>query len=239
MTTLLITGANRGIGFEHVRQALADEMSVIACCRDPAKADALKALLAQYGPETLRIEALEVTDAASIETLTQRLAGVPIDILINNAGVMGPASWGEVGGGQTLQGMDYDEWEKILRINLLSPFRMTAALLPNLLASQRKLVVMMSSELGSMSRNTMGGTHAYRSSKAALNMITRGLAVDLKAQGVSVIAMAPGWVKTDLGGANAHWEVADSVKHQRQVLATAGLEQSGQFISLTGEIMPW
>ncbi len=235
--TLLVTGANRGIGLEHVRQALAAGQFVIAACRAPERAEALKALAAEH-PDTLRIEALDQGDGASIQALAQRLDGAPIDVLINNAGLYG-GSWDDSSDRQTLEGMDYDQWTDILQVNVIGVFRLTAALLPNLLAGSTRRVVMMSSDLGSIANNTQGQSHAYRSSKAALNMLTRGLSIDLRARGVTVISMAPGWTKTDLGGSAATWDVDESVRRQRDVIAATDLAQSGAFLNLKGETVAW
>jgi NAD(P)-dependent dehydrogenase (short-subunit alcohol dehydrogenase family) len=235
--TLLITGANRGIGLEHVRQALAAGQSVIAACRAPDQAEALTAL-AERHPETLRIEPLDQGDGASIGALIDRLDGAAIDVLINNAGLYG-GSWADSAERQTIDGMDYEQWEEILRVNVIGVFRLTAALLPNLLAGSDKQVVMMSSDLGSIANNNQGQSHAYRSSKAALNMLTRGLSIDLKDRGVTVISMAPGWTQTDLGGPAATWAVDESVRRQRQVIAAATSAQSGAFLNLNGETVAW
>jgi NAD(P)-dependent dehydrogenase (short-subunit alcohol dehydrogenase family) len=238
MTTLLITGANRGIGLEHVRQALGAGETVIAACRAPAQATDLHSLVSSYGGR-LSIAELDVAVGASIDALARRLEGVAVDVLINNAGVFGPLGWPEGARLQSISGMDYDLWENMLRINVLGPFRVTARLLPNLLAGQRKLVIMMSSDLGSIAKNTLGTSHAYRASKAALNMLTKGLAIELKSQGITVVSLAPGWTKTDLGGEQAHWAVDESVKAQREVLANFDLTHSGQFIDLTGKVVAW
>jgi NAD(P)-dependent dehydrogenase (short-subunit alcohol dehydrogenase family) len=235
--TVLITGANRGIGLEHVRQALAAGQFVLAACRAPDKAEAL-AELSQLYPETLQLEALDTGDATSVEMLASRLDGRPIDIVINNAGLYG-GGWDDSASRQTLKGMDYAQWEEILRVNVIGVFRVTAALLPNLMLGARKLVVMMSSDLGSITNNTQGQSHAYRSSKAALNMLTKGLAIDLREQGLTVMSMAPGWTQTDLGGANAPWPVDESVRRQRTVIAEMTLARSGEFLNLKGETVPW
>lgn len=126
-----------------------------------------------------------------------------------------------------------------MEVNLYAPMRMVAAFQPNLALGHRKLVVMMSSDLASIASNTMGGTHSYRTSKAALNMLTRGLAIDLGKEGISVVALSPGWTKTDMGGENAIWEVAESVLRQRDVLAGMGPEHSGRFFNLLGDELPW
>ncbi len=235
--TTLITGANRGIGLEHTRQALEAGETVIATCRDAAKAEALNTLKATY-PDQLGIFPLEVADPASIAAFAVALDGRAVDRLINNAGIMGEA-WSMEGMGQRIGKMDYDLWEEMLRINLIAPFRMTEALLPNLLAGEGKLVVMMSSDLGSITQNTMGGVDAYRSSKAALNMVMVSLAKELADQSITVISMAPGWVRTDLGGDTAPYSVEESVAGQRSALAGVTLADSGRFINLKGETVPW
>lgn len=238
LITVLITGANRGIGLEHVRQYAANGVQVIATCRDPASAAELQAL-AKAHPGKVRIEALSVNDAASVTAFAERLRGVAIDVLINNAGTYGPIPLPEGMAHQTLTGMDYEIWQDVLLTNVVSPFRITAALIDNLKAGERKVVVMMSSGLGSIALNGFGGSHAYRSSKAALNMLAKGLAVELKADGVTVIALAPGWTRTALGGADAPWSVEDSVAGQQTVIAGLGLEQTGKFIDLQGMEQPW
>ena len=234
--TILITGANRGIGLEHSVQALAAGQQVIATSRDPNASSLLA--LGKAHPGRLRIEQLDTGDGASTEALAQRLAGVPIDILINNAGLYG-GSWGSDAARQTFASMDYALFGDILNVNVIGPFRVTTALLPNLAVGSRKLVVMMSSDLGSITNNTLGQSHAYRSSKAALNMLTKGLAIDLASQGITIISMAPGWVRTDLGGDAAPWSAEDSIANQRKVIASAGLAQSGQFVNLLGESVAW
>lgn len=238
MTTVLITGANRGIGLEHVRQYAAADTQVIATCRDPEAATELQAIAAAH-PGKVRIEAASVNDAASVADLAARLKGVAIDVLINNAGTYGPFPLPGGLAHQTLAGMDYDMWQDILLTNIVSPFRVTAALIDNIKASDSKVVVMMSSGLGSIGGNAYGGSHAYRTSKAALNMLAKGLSVDLKLDGVTVIALAPGWTRTALGGADAPYSVEESVTGQQKVIAGLSVAQSGQYIDLHGAEVPW
>lgn len=235
--TWLVTGANRGIGLEYVRQVAAAGDKVIATARKPADACELIALKAEF-PDRVDIEELDTGDAQSVAAIAEGLNGIPIDILVNNAGLYG-GSWSTDSQRQTPLLMDYVLWEEIMRVNVMGPFQLIVALLPNLVASDRRLVVNMSSDLGSIANNTQGQSHAYRSSKAALNMITRGLAIDLAEQGISIISMAPGWTKTDLGGDAAQWETADSVANQIKVIQTAKPEQSGGFINLLGNEVPW
>ncbi len=235
--TWLITGANRGIGLEYTRQLLARGARVIATARKPAGANELTAL-AERHRDNLQVETLDTGDGASVTALAQRLAGKPIDVLVNNAGLYG-GSWDTDAQRQTAGGMDYALWEDIHRVNVMGPFRMVMALLPNLKQSQRRLVVNMSSDLGSITNNKQGQSHAYRSSKAALNMLTHGLAIDLANDRITLVSMAPGWTKTDLGGARAHWDVDASVSRQLQVIDALTSADTGRFVNLLGETVPW
>jgi NAD(P)-dependent dehydrogenase (short-subunit alcohol dehydrogenase family) len=235
--SLLVTGSNRGIGLELVRQSLEAGERVIAACRNPAQATALQQLSTAF-PRQLRIEALNTASGASIDALAERLAGVPVDVLVNNAGIYG-GSWTTDAQRQTIDGMDYALWDEMMRVNVMGPFRLVARLLPNLLMGHRKLAVMMSSDLGSITNNQQGQSHAYRSSKAALNMLTKGLAVELRGRGIAVVSMAPGWTRTELGGEAATWSVDESVRRQREVIARLDLGATGTFINLLGESVPW
>lgn len=233
----LVSGANRGLGLEHVRQLLARGSRVIATARELDKASTLISLKEKFS-DMLEIEVLDVGDAASIAALATKLSGKKIDVLLNNAGLYG-GCWDTDGHRQTMQGMDYELWETIHRVNVMGPFRLTTALLENLKLSDRPIVVNMSSDLASIENNQFGEHHAYRTSKAALNMLTKGLALDLAEDGFTVISMAPGWVKTDIGGASAMWEPEDSIKNQLQVIAGITAKDSGRFINLLGESVPW
>ncbi len=234
--TWLITGANRGIGLEYVKQLSAEGERVHAVVRDPGSATELTALAASY--RSLAIEVADMDDRASIDALATRLADVPIDILLNNAGIYG-GSWDNAAHRQSALSMDYDLWEQIMRVNVMAPYQMVQRLRPSLMLGQGKLVVNMSSDLGSITNNAQGQSYAYRSSKAALNMVTKGLSVELASDGISVVSMAPGWTQTDLGGVNAHWSVEDSVANQRRVIAGLTPTDTGRFVNLLGEDVPW
>jgi NAD(P)-dependent dehydrogenase (short-subunit alcohol dehydrogenase family) len=223
--TVLITGANRGLGYEFARQYAAAGWTVIGTARDPDEAAELKAITG------VRVEQLDVADAASMEALAKRLDGVAIDLLINNAGVGGGA--GRIGD------LDLERVERILMVNAIGPMRVTQALLANLRAGQRKTVVNISSGLGSIEGNRGGGSTGYRESKAALNMFTRTIAGELRGEGFIAIAMSPGWVKTDMGGENANLEPETSIAGMRKVIAGLTPEQSGRFWSWDGEQVPW
>lgn len=236
MNTWLITGANRGIGLEFVRQLAAAGETVIGTARDPDGAADLAALAA--AKPQVRIEALDLEDRASITALGKRLSGVAIDILFNNAGLYG-GSWDNASHRQSRDSMDYDLWEQVMRVNVMAPFQLVHELLPCLEAGQRKLVINMSSDLGSIANNAQGQSYAYRSSKAALNMITKGLSVELAPLGFTVISMAPGWTQTDLGGTSAQWPVEESVVNQRKVIAAITAQDNGRFVDLLGRSVPW
>ena len=236
MSTWLVTGANRGIGLEFARQLAAAGETVIGTARDPDGAQELAAL-ASVHPH-VRIEALDLEDRASVSALAQRLSGMAIDVLLNNAGLYG-GSWDNASHRQSHDSMDYDLWEQIMRVNVMAPFQLVHELRPNLEAGQRKLVINMSSDLGSIANNAQGQSYAYRSSKAALNMVTKGLSVELAPLGFTVISMAPGWTQTDLGGTSAQWPVEESVANQRKVIAGITTQDNGRFVDLLGRNVPW
>ena len=232
MKTLLITGASRGIGLEFCTQYAAEGWRVLACCRDPGKADALSKLAAQY-PEQIKLYALDVTNQAQIEQLAQSLADETIDLLINNAGVF-PSS-DKRGFGHT----DYAEWMAAFNINTMAPLKMAEAFVNQIARSKLKRIVTITSQMGSIDDNTSGGSYLYRSSKAAANMVVKSLAVDLKEKGITSVAFNPGWVKTDMGGPNAMIPVEQSVADMRKVIAGLTLADTGKFIGNDGVVIPW
>lgn len=225
--TVLITGASRGIGLELARQYVAEGWRVMAACRDPGGATALSALLPASA-----LHPLDVRDGASVAALASALRGVAIDVLINNAGVFGPQTQG-----LTLD--DYQGWLDTLAVNVLGPFRVVQALAPNVAASRRRLVATLSSLMGSIQDNTGGGHYAYRSSKAAVNMVIRSLALDLTAQGLTLVALHPGWVRTDMGGPMAPLSPEESVRSLRQTIASLKPEHNGGFFNYDGRPLPW
>ena len=235
--TWLISGANRGIGLGYTRQLLAMGEKVIAGVRDPDNAESLTELARQHSP-LLNISRLDMNDWDSIDSFAGNLEEERIDYLINNAGLYG-GSWTEDSHRQSADSMDYELWEEIMRVNVIAQFRLTRALEGSLMRSDQPLVVMMSSDLGSIGNNDMGQSYAYRTSKAALNMIARSLAVDLRERGIRVISMAPGWTQTALGGWTATWSVEDSVAKQIKVITALGAEDTGLFLNLHGESVPW
>lgn len=232
MHTTLVTGANRGIGLEFARQYAADGWRVLACCRNPEKADALNALAAQH-PDTVQIHALDVTAPAQIDRLAKALAIEAIDVLINNAGYY-PESDGK-GFGHT----DCDEWTRAFQINTMAPLKMAEAFVSNVARSQRKIIATLSSKMGSVADNTSGGSYLYRSSKAATNMVVKSLALDLKGQGITAAVFHPGWVLTDMGGPNAMITVEQSVSGLRKVIGQLTPGDSGKFFNYDGVEIAW
>lgn len=235
--TWLITGANRGIGLGYARQLLATGEKVIAGVRDPDNADSLIELSGQHSP-LLDINRLDMNDWDSIDSFARNIEEERVDYLINNAGLYG-GSWTKDSHRQSIDNMDYGLWEEIMRVNVIAQFRLTRALEGSLMRSDSPLIVMMSSDLGSIGNNLQGQSYAYRTSKAALNMIARSLAVELRERGIRVISMAPGWTQTALGGWNATWSVEDSVTRQIKVITGLGPEDTGRFLNLHGESVPW
>jgi len=231
MPSVLITGANRGLGLEFARQYLADGWQVYATCRDPGTASELRQLANVKGDKP-RILALDVTDPTSIKTAAAELDGEPIDLLLNNAGVGGPR-------GQTIGNIDYAAWTKVLDVNTLGPLRVADAFVDNVARSERKLIVTLTSGMGSIADNTSGGAFAYRSSKAAVNMVMRSLAIDLAPRGITCVVVNPGWVQTDMGGPRGNLTPAESVTRLRRLIDDFGPADSGKFFNHDSREYPW
>ena len=219
MPTILVTGAGRGLGLELARQYAADGWRVIGTVRDVA---------AKLDFETVR---LDVADPAQAKVVAAKLKGTPIDVMLCNAGIIGKR-------GMALGSFDYAEWEKVLRVNLLGAAAVIEALIDNVAASERKIVAVMSSRLGSIAE-TSGMTLAYATSKAALNLLAKGLAETLRPRRITVVALSPGWVRTDMGGEGAPLTPEVSVRGLRKVLAGLRSEDSGRFLAHDGSPIPW
>jgi NAD(P)-dependent dehydrogenase (short-subunit alcohol dehydrogenase family) len=231
LPSTLITGANRGLGLEFARQYLADGWQVYAACRDPSSASELRRL-ADTSDHKLRILALDVTDPASVKAKAAELDGQAIDLLLNNAGVTGAQ-------GQIIGYIDYEAWAKVLDANTMGPMRVSEALVDHVARSERKLIVTLTSGMGSLADNTSGGSIAYRSSKAAVNMVIRSLAIDLAPRGITCVVVNPSWVQTDMGGPHATLTPAESVARLRSLIETLGPAQSGKFFNHDGREYAW
>ncbi len=231
MDTILITGAGRGIGLEMARQYALDGWRVMAACRRPEAADSLGRLSREAGGR-VSVHRLEVTDGGQIAALARELAGRPIDLLVNNAGVYGSRddSFGKV---------DDATWIEVLRVNTIAPLRMAEAFVEHVAGSRRKVIATVSSRMGSLDDNRSGGFYAYRTAKAAANMVTKNLSVDLRDRGIACVVLHPGWVRTDMGGPGAPLGVEESVRGLKLVLDRVGPEDSGKFLGHDGAEVPW
>jgi len=231
MPSVLITGANRGLGFEFARQYLLDGWRVFATCRDPLAADRLQDL-AKSGGSKLTVVAMDVTDSISVRKAVAQINNVAIDVTINSAGITGVS-------GQRPGHIDYDSWARVLNVNTMGPLRVLEAFVGHLARSERKLAISITSGMGSLADNTSGGSIAYRSSKAALNMVMRSAAIDLAPRGIACILINPGWVKTDMGGPGATLTPQESVAWMPGLIEKLSPAQSGKFFHYDGSEYPW
>ena len=227
MPSVLITGANRGLGLEFTRQYAADGWRVFAACRDPAGARDLAAVEGDVSAETL-----DVDDGPQVAALANKLSGQPIDVLINNAGIYGPK-------GVTRDTVVYDAWGQVFRTNAMSPLAVSAAFAANVAQGGQKKIITLSSIMGSIAENDSSGDFIYRSSKAAVNAVMKSLAGDLKSEGITVVVVHPGWVRTDMGGPDASIEAPESVTGMRAVIAGLKESDSGRFLNYDGTEIPW
>lgn len=228
--SVLITGANRGLGLEFTRQYAADGARVLACARHPGEAKALLDLAAASKGK-VTAHPLDVASDASVAHLTGDIGAEPIDILINNAGVYG-------GDHQRLGDIDYETWVRTLNVNTLGPVRVIEALRGNLAKGRAKKAIAITSAMGSNARHD-GAALIYRSSKAALNNAMRGLSIALKGDGIIVVPMHPGWVQTDMGGTSAPLTPRQAVTEIRKVIADLTPTDSGRYINYDGSEIPW
>jgi NAD(P)-dependent dehydrogenase (short-subunit alcohol dehydrogenase family) len=227
--TVLITGANRGLGLGLAGSYLAKGHHVIAAARNPDGARELWELERDYG-NRCKIVGLDVTSDQDLKRLAKDLAGAPLDLLINNAGVL-PHS------GAPFPKVTADDLMKAFTVNTIAPLRALQELLPNLLAASQPVVATISSKVGSIADNTSGGMYAYRISKTAVNMMNRSFALEYPK--IIAVVLHPGWVQTDMGGANAPTTVADSIAGLTQVIDKLTPKDSGRFFDFRGTELPW
>lgn len=232
MATVLITGANRGLGLEFTRQYAEAGWHILACCRHPETAEELLQLASRF-KDLISVHKLDVGNFYQIDELAASLASQPIDVLINNAGIY-PDSPHHIFGDA-----DYEAWLQAFRINSIAPFKMTQAFTAHLKQGQLKKLVNMTSKMGSITDNTSGGSYIYRSSKTALNMVTKSLSIELAREGITALVLHPGWVLTDMGGPNALITVEQSISGLREVIDRATLADAGKFYAYDGQEIPW
>lgn len=228
---ILITGANRGIGLEMVRYAMEQGWRVFACCRNPHNADNLFNI-AKLSNGQISVHIADMMELATLQALSYELRNDPIDILVNNAGIYGSDK-------NTFGAVDVDSWLQTFQVNSIAPLKMVEAFSQQLFMGKRKLVVCMSSKMGSMADNGYGNSYIYRSSKAALNAVVKSLSIDLRDKGIISVALHPGWVKTDMGGSGAEITARECVEQTFNNLASLTIKDSGRFIDIDGSDIPW
>ena len=224
MPTALIAGANRGIGLEFVRQYRAEGWDVVAGCRRPDEASDLKATGAE-------VHALDVGDDASVRAFAGAVGDRPLDVVVANAGIYGAPRQ------MKLADLDFDDWLKVMNVNTLGPVRIAAAFAPHLKAARGKLVAI-SSLFGSIA-DSSGSYYSYRASKAALNMAFKGVALELKGEGVTAMVLHPGHVATDMGGPTAPTTPEQSVTGMRGIITALTPEDAATFRAFDGRTLPW
>jgi NAD(P)-dependent dehydrogenase (short-subunit alcohol dehydrogenase family) len=230
MTTILVTGASRGIGFGLVERLAARGDRVLACARDPGS-PGLAALAARHAGR-LTLHRLDVADPDSVARLAAGLEGQPLDVVVNNAGIHGPDR-------QDALDMDFDGFAQTLAVNTLAPLRVAQALLPNLRAGERRRLVTVSSIMGQLAGGGGPGDIAYRTSKAAVNKVMQGLAAELRPSGITVVVVHPGWVKTDMGGRGATLTVEQSTRGLIALIDSLTIDKTGSFLNYDGRPLAW
>jgi NAD(P)-dependent dehydrogenase (short-subunit alcohol dehydrogenase family) len=230
MPSVLVTGANRGIGLEWCRQYAEADWRVFATCRQPAAADELHELAQRH--LRLSVHRLDVTGPESVAALHAELQSEAIDVLVNNAGVYLEKY-------EPIRALDFDSWRQTLEVNTLGPMRVTEALVDLVAKSRRRLVVSMTSHMGSIAEISVPGDTYYRSSKAALNAAMKGLSIALGEHGVGVLLLHPGWVRTRMGGRDAPLMPDESVAGMRHLVDRFSMNMSGRFFRYNGTEIPW
>ena len=230
MATILVTGANRGLGIEFVEQYINEGNDVIATYRNENSSMDL----IEMGNErsNLKLLQLDVSSNKSLNSFAENLGDSPIDIFINNAGVYGPrnSSFGNV---------DEENWIPAIKINAIAPILLTQLIIKNIRSGADKKLIYITSKMGSIDDNKGGGAYVYRSSKTALNAVVKSLSVDLENEGMTVALIHPGWVKTDMGGPNALIDKDTSVRGMIEVISNLDISSTGNFYNYDGSIIPW
>ncbi|MCB2106834.1 MAG: SDR family oxidoreductase [Rhodobacteraceae bacterium] len=238
MPSVLITGANRGLGLGLLKLYVADGWRVFGCCRNPAKAKQLKAIAAKSGGR-LTLHKLDVEKPDTIKALKKVLKKQPIDMLLNVAGYYGKSIMTEPGGRQEFGKTDYKDWDKVFAINVKGPMRMSEAFADNVARSDRKILVTFSSIVGSIALNNAGALYPYRASKAAVNMMMKSMAHDLKAKGIIALPFHPGWVRTEMGGPAADLDPGEAAAMIKKALGGIKKSHAGKFLDYRGKFLPW
>lgn len=230
MSSILITGANRGIGLELVRCFAHDDWRVYACCREMDKTDELHGLMEQN--HKISVHHLDVTKRGEIVRLAEALKDESIDILFHNAGIFGPEKQGF---GET----DPYGWLETFHVNTIAPMLISEAFVEMVTRSEMRVIAAMGSVMGSIAENSSGSHYAYRTSKTAVHMLMKGLSVDLAERDIITVALHPGWVRTRMGGAEAPLSAEASAQGLKNVLLHLKDEDSGCLIDSLGDKRKW
>ena len=236
MATVFITGTNKGLGYEFVRQYLKLGYKVIATCRNIAHADNLNNLSSIFS-DKLKLVEMDLNDVDSVKNLSETLKNDVIDIFISNAATnLGYISNKEK---NIFGAIDEKIWIEVLKLNCVMPLMIAQQLKKNILSGVEKKIIFMSAKTASIEDNISGGMYMNRSTRTALNQVVKSLSIDLEKDHVNVLAMSPGWVKTDSGGKGALIDVKTSVDGMINVISKLNRESSGSFMDYKGEIIPW
>lgn len=231
MENVLVTGANRGIGLGHTHAFAARGIHVFATARIPHDASDLHALAGEF-PGKITVLGYDAAHPDGLASLKAAIGNTPLDLLLANAGAMGSDR-------QSFGSVDMVAMLQLVRVNSLAPLALAESLAGNVARSQKKLIAFQSSRMGSIADNTSGGYYAYRTSKAALNMVAVGLTNDLRPQGFTVITMHPGWVRTRMGGQGGQISVEQSVRGQQRLFDKVQAGDTGRFFNYDGTELPW
>ncbi len=231
MATVLITGAARGLGYELAKQFSESGNRVFATSRSLEKADKLRAVAAASGGR-MTVHRMDIGDMESVKACAAELGEVPIDILVNNAGV-----WGGLAT-QVFENMDYANWAHEMNIMTMGPFRVLQTFMPNILASEQKKIVTMTSQVAAHSYKKIIG-YSYAAAKAGLNRLITALAREFAEKGVTMILLHPGWIRTDMAGPVADTDPPDAAAMNIELINRLTPADNGKFLKWTGEGHEW
>ena len=242
MPTVFITGANRGLGLEFVRVYAQNKWTVIAACRSPHEATDLEQLKSDFDDQ-ISLCKMDICNQTDIDAFCEKYKDDTIDLLINNAGVQlenyGSAAYESIGEDPNPTNYNYDLWAETMKVNLFAPTNLTGHLTPMLERSSNAKVIMMSSGIASLENTWHAGRYAYKTSKAALNMVVRNVGEWLQTKKIAIFAVSPGWTKTDMGGPNAPHDSKTAVRGLYKVISEAEFSNTGNFYNFDGKKIPW
>ena len=239
MPTVLITGTNRGFGLLMTEMFAKDGWRVLACCRNPDGATELRDLQERFADQ-IELHALDVSDFDAIDALAAQMKGRPVDLLLNNAGILGNRNMDQgTLEDQAFGNSDWAEWEMLYRVNTMAPMKMAEAFIEHVSASDQKKIVTLTSVVGSIGGSIFGGLYAYRASKAAANAVMKGMSIELAERGITAFPIHPGFAKTDMGGSRADIDPIEGAQGVFNVVTAATPDYAGRFWTYEGKELPW